>query len=82
MNDVLWDLDLAGLLMPTQEITGPPALLVRLEERFSTLTWVDTKALDCRESLHHDRRGHPVRRAGTACASAWRFSARHLPDAY
>ncbi|MDI6772029.1 MAG: hypothetical protein QME77_05515 [bacterium] len=41
MNDVLWDLDLAGLLMPTQEITGPPALLVRLEERFPTLTWVD-----------------------------------------
>jgi hypothetical protein len=43
MNDVLWDLDLEGLLAPAQEITGPPALHVHLEERFSTLTWVDTE---------------------------------------
>lgn len=40
MNDVLWDL--AGLLTPTQEITGPPGLHVRLEERFATLTRVDS----------------------------------------
>ncbi len=42
MNHVLWDLDLAGLLMPTQEITGLPALHTRLEERFSTVTWIDS----------------------------------------
>ncbi len=41
MNDVLWDVDLAGLLTPTQEITGLAVLHVRLEERFATLTWVD-----------------------------------------
>ncbi len=41
MNHVLWDLDLQGLLTPTQEITGPPTLHVCLEERFATLTWVD-----------------------------------------
>lgn len=42
LNDVLWGLDLEGLLTPTQEIVGPPALHVQLEERFATLTWVDS----------------------------------------
>lgn len=42
LNDVLWELDLAGLLTPTQEIMGPPDLHARLEERLSTLTWVDS----------------------------------------
>lgn len=45
MNHVLWDLDSAGLLTPTQEITGAPDLHVRLEERFATLTWVDDRLL-------------------------------------
>lgn len=41
MNDVLWDLDIAGLLRPNQRITGDPALHVKLEERFAALEWVD-----------------------------------------
>jgi hypothetical protein len=47
LNDVLWDLDLAGLLLPTQQITGPPGLHASLEERFATLTWVDAPAGCC-----------------------------------
>lgn len=41
LNDCLWELDLQGLLYPTQVITGPPDLHVKLEEKFSTLTWLD-----------------------------------------
>jgi hypothetical protein len=41
LNEVLYELDLQGLLPPMQEITGSPKLHVKLEERFSTLTWVD-----------------------------------------
>jgi hypothetical protein len=41
MIGVLWELDLAGLLKPNQRITGDPALHVKLEERFSSLEWVD-----------------------------------------
>lgn len=43
MNEVLWDLDLEGLLGPTQTIAGPAPLHVRLEERFATLTWVNSE---------------------------------------
>jgi hypothetical protein len=41
MNDLLWELDLQGLLSPNQVITGNPGLHVALEERFSWLEWVD-----------------------------------------
>ncbi len=41
LNDILWELDLEGLLRPNQVITGDPSLHVRLEERFSWLEWVD-----------------------------------------
>jgi len=41
MNDILWELDLQGLLRPNQVITGDPGLHVVLEERFSWLEWVD-----------------------------------------
>lgn len=41
MNDILWELDLQGLLSPNQVITGNPNLHVGLEERFSWLEWVD-----------------------------------------
>jgi hypothetical protein len=41
MNDILWELDLQGLLSPSQVITGNPDLHIRLEERFSWLEWVD-----------------------------------------
>lgn len=41
LNDTLWELDLQGLLHPTQIITGRPDPHVKLEEKFSTLTWVD-----------------------------------------
>lgn len=40
-NDVLRELDLAGLLMPTQQIAGPLALHGRLQTPLSTLTWDD-----------------------------------------
>ncbi|MDQ7842102.1 MAG: hypothetical protein RDU83_13940 [bacterium] len=46
MNDVLWDLDLAGLLKPNQRITGDPALHVKLEERFSWLEWSDAQDVE------------------------------------
>ncbi len=41
LNDILWELDLQGLLVPNQVITGAPDLHVRLEERLSWLEWVD-----------------------------------------
>ncbi len=41
MNDILWELDLQGLLYPNQRMTGNPDLHVGLEERFSWLEWVD-----------------------------------------
>jgi hypothetical protein len=41
VNDILWELDLQGLLRPNQVITGSPDLHVGLEERFSWLEWVD-----------------------------------------
>ncbi len=41
MNDILWELDLQGLLYPNQRITGNPDHHVGLEERFSWLEWVD-----------------------------------------
>ncbi len=42
MNEVLWDLDIAGLLKPNQRITGNPALHLKLEERFGALEWEDS----------------------------------------
>jgi hypothetical protein len=41
MNDILWELDLQGLLVPNQVISGASGLHVQLEERFSWLNWVD-----------------------------------------
>lgn len=41
MNDILWELDLQGLLYRNQRITGNPDLHVGLEERFSWLEWAD-----------------------------------------
>ncbi len=43
LNNILWELDLQGLLRPNQVITGDPSLHVGLEERFSWLEWVDCK---------------------------------------
>lgn len=42
MNEILWELDLAGLLQPNQTIAGDRTLHTRLEERFASLTWVDS----------------------------------------
>ncbi|MDR7522826.1 MAG: hypothetical protein QN168_10215 [Armatimonadota bacterium] len=41
VNDLLWELDLQGLLYPTQVISGNSDLHVGLEERFSWVEWVD-----------------------------------------
>lgn len=54
LNDVLWDLDTAGLLKLSQGITGDPALHVKLEQRFSWLDWVDDRLTSAVQEARHD----------------------------
>jgi hypothetical protein len=61
LNDVLWDLNLAGLLKPNQRIAGDPVLQPALKERFSWLEWVDDTARSPEQQTQPDRPSPPRR---------------------